>query len=196
QTCALPIFFVPVSRLNGLRRELVTELEAALERQRGATVERVLSSAACPRTLSRKRPEASAFRWSLKVDRLSFLGALTDADLAGIDEIVIDIARDHPTVLLERVAQLARRLERDRIRLALPALSRAWEDKGLRHKIESLRADGWTKWEAANLSAWDYLGVDSLAPAAAGLDLASDWSVYVLNRLAAEAVTRMGVSRF
>jgi hypothetical protein len=38
--------------------------------------------------------------------------------------------------------------------------------------------------------------VDPLAPAAAGLDLATDWSVYVLNRLAAEAVTRMGVSRF
>ena len=26
--------------------------------------------------------------------------------------------------------------------------------------VPALRADGWTKWEAANLSAWSYLGVD------------------------------------
>jgi hypothetical protein len=82
----------------------------------------------------------------LKVDRLSFLDALTADDLADVDEIVLDIARDHPTVLLDRLADWDRRLGKERIRLALPALTRAWEDKGLRHKIESLRAAGWTKW--------------------------------------------------
>jgi len=187
-------FFVPVSRLNGLRRELMATLEAALERQRRAKVEQVLANA----LPSRKRADhvLARFRWSLKVDRLSFLDALTDDDLADVDEIVIDIARDHPAALLERLTDWERRFGKERIRLALPALSRAWEDKGLRHKIESLRATGYTKWEAANLSAWDYLGVDPLAPETAGLDLATDWSVYVLNRLAADAVTRMGVSRF
>jgi putative protease len=209
-------FFVPVSRLNGLRRQLVIGLEVVLERDRRGNVERVFSAVVpdtvcrggvSPPTTAKGRgnpaptKEADArsaipLRWSLKVDRLSFLDALTADDLADVDEIVLDIARDHPTVLLDRLADWDRRLGKERIRLALPALTRAWEDKGLRHKIDSLRAAGWTKWEAANLSAWDYLGVDPLAPAAAGLDLATDWSVYVLNRLAAEAVTRMGVSRF
>jgi U32 family peptidase len=154
-----------------------------------------------PHPLSRKAGRGgeeapAAFKWSLKVDRLSFLDALTDADVADVDEVVVDIARDHPTLLLDRLAAWADRLGRDRVRLALPALTRVWEDKGLRHKIGTLRAAGWAKWEAANLSAWGYLGVDPLAPAAAGLDLATEWSVYVLNRLAAEAVTRMGATRF
>ena len=77
----------------------------------------------------------------------------------------------------------------------MPALTRAWEEKNVVHKIESLRAAGWTKWEAANLSAWTYLGLDPSRPIE-GLDLATDWSVYVLNRLAAQQLIDMGVSRF
>ena len=61
-------------------------------------------------------------------------------------------------------------------------------------KIDKLRAAGWNKWEAANLSAWSYLGADPNKPGE--LDLATDWSVYVINRAAARAVIDMGVSRF
>src|SRR5262249_58608771 len=56
-------------------------------------------------------------------------------------------------------------------------------------KIDHLRAAGWTKWEAANLSAWSHLGGGEL-------DLATDWSVYVINRLAALQLLDMGVRRF
>jgi hypothetical protein len=135
------------------------------------------------------RASSHGFSWSIKIDRFSFLDALEDKDLAGIDEIIIDITRDHPAVLHEKLAYWAGRLGHEHLRLALPALTRFWEDKGLRHKIERLRAEGWSKWEAANLSAWSYLDVEDL-------DLATDWSVYVLNRLAAEALTSLGVSRF
>src|SRR5262249_36907963 len=133
--------------------------------------------------------------WSIKVDRLAFLDALEDADLAGVEEIVVDIARDHPAILAEKLQHWAERLGHDRLRLALPALTRRWEENGLRHKIASLRGAGWRKWEAANLSAWDYLGLDPCRPDPS-IDLASDWSVYVVNRLAARQIQDMGVSRF
>jgi len=55
--------------------------------------------------------------------------------------------------------------------------------------VDKLRALGWTKWEAANLSAWGFLGRD-------GIDLATDWSVYVINRAAALQVMQLGVGRF
>jgi hypothetical protein len=110
--------------------------------------------------------------------------------------VVVDIARDHPALLEERLRQWGERLGRQRLRMALPALTRQWEDKGLRHKVQRLREGGWTKWEAANLSAWSYLGVDPEDPAASGLDLATDWSVYVTNRLSAQQVLRMGATRF
>jgi putative protease len=179
--------FVPVSRLNQLRRDLVADLEAALDRQRAERIEQV-SADVCPRP--RKPERATAFRWSIKVDRIGFLDALEDADLDGIEEVVVDIARDHPTLLNERLERWAGRLGRDRMRLALPALTRQWEEKGLRHKIDQLRAAGWQKWEAANLSAWHFLG-EPLPD-----DLAVDWSLYVVNRLAARQLFDLGVSRF
>ena len=93
-------------------------------------------------------------------------------------------------------SELAANLGRARIRLALPALTRRWEEKGLRHKIERLRADGWTRWEAANLSAWHFLGWIRSRADARDIDLATDWSVYVLNRLAARQLLDMGVRGF
>ncbi len=51
------------------------------------------------------------------------------------------------------------------------------------------------QWEAANLSAWDDLGIDPANPHSA-IDLATDWSIYVINRLAARQVLDMGATRF
>jgi putative protease len=186
--------FVPLSRLNQLRRELAADLEKTLRQKHAERVDH-LQAAAGPTQLPSIETQAG-FRWSIKVDRLAFLDALEESDLAGIEEIIVDIARDHPALLAEKLDHWAGRLGRERMRLALPALTRSWEERGLRHKIESLRAAGWSKWEAANLSAWSYLGLDPAHPQPDTLDLSTDWSVYVLNRLAAQALERMGVRRF
>lgn len=184
--------FVPVSRLNALRRDLVAALEDTLQRQQASRTARVEAAVRPP---SPPAKTAQAFCWSIKVDRIGFLDALEDSDLVGLEEIVVDIARDHPTLLQQKLDQWAARIGRDRLRIALPALTRSWEDRGIRHKIRALRSAGWSKWEAANLSAWSYLGLDPQRPAA-DLDLSTDWSVYVLNRLAALGLQRMGVQRF
>jgi putative protease len=187
--------FVPASRLNQLRRDLIAALEEALakeQRERIAELQQAIRGRNSPASESGTfvpGSPAQSFRWSLKVDRIGFLDALEERDLADIDEIIIDITRDHPATLIEKLDQWSERVGREHLRLALPALTRFWEEKGLRHKISRLRADGWNKWEAANLSAWSFLDVDNL-------DLATDWSVYVLNRLAAEAVMSLGVKRF
>jgi len=195
--------FVPVSALNQLRRDLTTALEEGLRRQYAETVARVKVCARSDRIHAvlpaNDRMNAvttsARFRWSIKVDRVGFLDALEDADLVDSDEIIIDIARDHPALLAEKLDAWAARVGRQRLRLALPPLTRAWEDKDIRHKVERLRGSGWSRWEAANLSAWTFLGLDPAQPAR-DIDLATDWSVYVLNRLAASQLLHMGVSRF
>lgn len=204
--------FVPVSQLNRLRREFCADLEAALDAARGERIAR-LQADVCrgwgfqPQSIgveddSGWKPEPRCFRWSLKVDRIAFVDAFEPADWDGLDELVVDIARDHPRVLTDRLTQLAAQLGRDRLRLALPPLARAWEEHGLQHKIEKLRALGWTKWEVANLAGWHKLGLDPSRGVSCAaneeleLDLATDWSVYVVNRLAAEQVLAMGATRF
>jgi hypothetical protein len=94
-------------------------------------------------------------------------------------------------MLQDRLEQAARHIGRERIRLALPALTRKWEEHGIQLKVDKLRSQGWTRWEAANLSAWSFLAHDL-----GGLDLATDWSVYVINRAAALQLLDLGVTRF
>ncbi len=194
--------FVPISQLNELRRDVIADLQELWESKRRQAIARVQADVSEPEALAREQAKPLAyvagtdrFRWSIKVDRVNFLDAFADEDWRDLDEVIVDIARDHPTNLRDKLTQLSAQIGRARIRLALPALTRSWEEKGLLHKIAQLRADGWRKWEAANLSAWHYLGVDPRLPAA-DLDLAADWSIYVINRLAARQVLDMGATRF
>jgi len=188
--------FVPVSKLNPLRREVLNDLTIRLQETKETRVSSLLSEITPKPRAEDAKPAGPSFRWSIKVDRLSFLDEFTSADWLDIDEAVIDITRDHPTHLRDKLIALAGKIGPERIRLALPALTRKWEEKAVLQKIEALRLAGWKKWEAANLSAWNYLGIDPASGQTAGLDLATDWSVYVLNRLAALQLSDMGVSRF
>ncbi len=185
--------FVPVSRLNQLRRDLASGLEEALSQAHNERAARALADL-CPEVPARAR--TGAFRWNVKVDRVGFLDAFEADDWAGVDEVIVDVARDHPAVLGEKLEHIAAAVGRERVRLALPPLTRKWEEHGLLHKVEKLRGAGWAKWEAANLSAWSYLGLDAGARAPDDVDLATDWSVYVLNRAAARQLLDMGVRRF
>jgi putative protease len=188
--------FVPVSRLNPLRRDLTAGMERAMQRHRGQKTQRILDVVAPPAANSGSMAETRAPCWSIKVDRIDFLDALEPADWADISELTIDIARDHPTVLAEKLELWAQRLGCERIRLALPPLARKWEEHGLIQKITRLREAGWSKWEAANLSAWGLLGVDPSNLGDRTVDLAADWSLHVINRQAAWQLLDMGVSRF
>jgi hypothetical protein len=181
-------WFVPVSRLNQVRRELTSALEQALQVRLRSQIESI-QHVACP-TVANVPAHSGPFQWSVKVDRIDFLDAFEAEDFADVDEVIVDIGRAHPSLLHDKLDALATRISRDRVRLALPALTRRWEDKGLCHKIEILQAAGWSRWQAANLSAWKYLADPGKT------DLSTDWSIYVINRLAAEELLRWGVTRF
>jgi putative protease len=194
------VAFIPVSQLNRARRDVLRALQQRLrasQTRRIATLQKELCYAESPRHAAEPHSvRAAAFRWSIKVDRISFLDTFDKEDWQDVDEVIIDISRDHPALLRESLASLPARIGGASIRLALPALTRQWEEKALVQKIQVLREAGYSRWEAANLSAWSYLGLDPTAAPAADPDLATDWSVYVLNRLAALQLGDMGVSRF
>jgi U32 family peptidase len=172
---------------------LTAALEGADRQARAQRVEGVRAAVGVAPTAA---PATAGFRWSILVDRVGFLDAFEPEDWAGVDEIVIDVARDHPTVLQQKLDEWAGRVGRERLRLALPALTRPWEAKGMARKVEQLRAAGWRRWQAANLAAWTDLGLDPTRPEASDIDLSADWPLYVVNRLAARQLFAMGVRRF
>ena len=190
--------FVPLSLWKELRRAWAAQMEKALSAAQARRVDRVAQASSLhllasqpQRPRAGKMPALHAFLWSLKVDRLDFLKAFESQDWDDLDEVVIEIARDELPELSAGLAGLAARVGRERIRLALPILTRGWEEEDLRHKIAALRAAGWRKWEAANLSAWEFLELGRNAPH----DVSADWPVYVLDLAAGEAVLGSGVSR-
>lgn len=191
-------FFVPVSRLNDLRRQLAAELERLLEAAAMERLQAVRADVLPPPAPVSASPQ-STFAWSVKVDRIGFLDAFEAEDWKNTDEVLVDLARDNANVLEQKLAALAETAGRERVRLAIPAVVRKWEEADIRRKIERLLAAGWHKWELANLAGWHLLGLDPSAghmPREAGLDLATDWSVYVINRAAARQALAMGASRF
>ncbi|MBN1268477.1 MAG: U32 family peptidase [Kiritimatiellae bacterium] len=181
--------FVPVSLLNEMRRRVATGLQDALDgarREQRDAIKKAITAGTAP------GPRASEeVHWSLKTDRLSHVAAFQAEDWQGLDELVIDISCRPED--LDRVAES---VGRERIRLALPIITRRWQVKDLLARIETFRRAGWAKWEASNLSAWSFLNLPLDPRPSTLVPLSSDWSVYVTNRLAALQVLEMGASRF
>ena len=179
--------FVPASVLNDLRRGLVRAMEedlaAALD-VRATAAERIVCAAP-----DAPGPAPAAETWAIKTDRFAHLAALDADDRAGLRELVIDISEEPLATLKSELPRLAGELGMERIRLALPMIARNTEEPPLRAAIDWCREAGFRRWEAANVSAWPLLG----APIE---DLSGDWSLYVLNRMAALQLREMGATQF
>jgi U32 family peptidase len=180
--------FVPVSRLNELRRNVGDRLEGEYRRAQDERRGRVASALEADRSGSTAGAIPGA-RWSIKADDPAELAALEPEDWRGIDEVIVDIGPLWREVLSAALADLGRKAGRDRVRLALPLITRAWEEKDLDRKISAFLVEGWTKWQAANLSALSFLPAE-------GLDVTADWSLYSLNAQAVRAWREAGVSGF
>lgn len=188
-------FFVPISALNELRRVVLERLEQARQEQQRQHIEALAAAEAEP---SAPSPRATgSLKWSIKVaapDNLSLFGS---EDRAGVEEVVLDIGRIETDRLLPSLTQLAHMWGEQRVRVALPLITRAWERKELVQKIALLRSAGCSRWEVSGMAAWSFLGLDTPArPAQANDDITCDWPVYVLNRAAAKQLLAMGATRF
>jgi putative protease len=184
--------FIPVSRLNDLRRNLTARAESLLRETRRQQVTDILVR---ERTIPAEAPGTpKAVAWSLKFRTAAESALFEDRDWEGVGDVTLALGAKPVERAAEEAAALARHVGRDRLRLALPLITRAWEEAGLAETIRRLADDGWRRWEAAGLSAWTWLR--GMAPASGkGLDLAADWSVYALNRQAVRLLREMGATR-
>jgi putative protease len=179
--------FVPLSRLNRARRILLEELEGKLRQAAAGRLE-AARQAVEPQELEVVPARSDRLRWSLKVDRLSFLDRFEREDWDALDELIVEIDRDPWDGLAKGLDRIAGIIGRERLRLALPIITRQWDQRALLRKVERLCRSGFVRWQAANLSAWAFL------EGTPGLDLAADWPLYARNHLAAEQLMAMGAT--
>jgi len=176
--------FAPVSKLNELRRQVLEALEARVSAGAQARVSAAREECMAPAGVRAREGGASA-SWSIKADRFEAFSGIRSEDWSRVEEIVFDVSREPLAGMVEKVRELSERSRRP-VRLALPMICRAWDEKSLELKISRLRAAGFARWEAANASAFRRL--EPLD----GLDLSAGWPVYVMNRLAAEQLRELG----
>jgi putative protease len=187
--CTGPDLFIPVSQLNALRRDLFAALEQQLQAAREQVIHKAIDSLdslnpePCPQSSSTKTPA-----FLLKTDQpAALLEAFPDGDLPRVTELIIELGRES----IETIGQaLARLPERIAVRLALPMITRSWDREDLTAQIRHFLDAGIRRWEAANLSALEFL------PRDAGLELSADWPLYTLNAAAIAELRGQGVSRF
>lgn len=181
--------FAPMSMLNEMRRQLAAEVHAGLDRALAKRVDDIRQAVSAPVPAGAGRQDLR-LRWTIKTDRIASLSMFEEADWRDVVEVIVDVSRDPVSEIEAGLAAVAASAGRERIRLALPEVTRSWDEKELRHRVECLRKHGWAKWQGSNLSSWTFLG------ASPALDLTVDWSVYVMNREAALAVLDLGARGF
>ena len=184
-----PAVFIPVSQLNALRRDLTTALEQQLRDAREQHVAQAISSLSplnpepCPLS-----PPAGTSPFLLKTDQPSVvLEAFPDGEIPRVTELIVELGRESVAQIEAVLAQLPERIA---VRFALPMIARAWDREELGAQIRHFHDRGHRRWEAANLSALEFV------PRADDLDWSADWPLYVLNSAAVAELRERGVSRF
>ena len=184
-----PAVFIPVSRLNTLRRDLTAALEQQLQAARAAHVAQAISSLSILNSescLLNTSAETQAFL--LKTDQPSaLLAAFPGGDLPRVTELIVELGRESAEQIEAALAQLPARIA---VRLALPVITRAWDREELAAQIRRFFDTGHRRWEAANLSALEFI------PRGDGVDFSADWPLYTLNSAALAELRERGLSRF
>ncbi len=178
--------FVPVSVLNDLRRNVLSRLDEQLsgEFERRVIAVRHAATADIP-----EKPDGSGGpKWSVKTDRFEHLASFEAEDWQDTDDVLIAIEQMQPAAILSGLERLSAIVGRERIRISLPLIARGRDRALLVRQIQALQEAGWQRWEAANLSAWRFLDVMQA-------DVSTDWSVYVMNSMAAQQALELGASR-
>lgn len=204
--------YAPASKLNEARRAACAALtaewgsrraarRAAVAAEWGFTPSATPLSAhgdVCPSVSMRTQeqcphepqgqPTAPAARWTLK---LRADGPLLSRDLlSGFDAVVLAIGHLPLPALTAALAGWRAALPAERLRLALPLLSRERELPDLKAALRTLTDTGWRDWECADLAGVRMLTACGVTPVSA------DWSLYALNRAAAAELARLGIRSY
>lgn len=182
--------FIPVSKLNDVRRELAERLDAAredaeskLSAQRHAELDKSLASLAATSNTTVGDNEL----WFVKLD-VSEPPGIFD----GADETILELGAA-PWKTARRFLSAWRDARGGQtIRLALPPLTRQDDWTELGNAVAGLARDGWRHWECADLA-----GLRLLRGLGDGLveSVTADSPLIAMNRLAKEQLREMGVSR-
>ena len=179
--------YAPASKLNEIRRTVFDKLTEAWNLRRSARLS-AITAALFAEPPSKERLPAISPAWSLKI--CSDAASLTADALTGIDTLILAIGHTPHAALAQQLAAWSAVFARDRIRLALPLITREADVPLLKATLRELVREGWLNWECADLAGHHMLSDLGLSPSS------SDWSLYACNRVAATELASLGIGSF
>lgn len=214
-------WFVPRSKIKELKNSLGTKLNEALDGLMASKTEAAKASLFGKKNLLSAATAATptTAKFSVKCDRMETLDALhsflqqpqvKSARTQGtwvLDEVVFEPKRMFLSTLepaslasavLQKVEALGTPENPVALRVAIPTVVRAWDEALLKRWMAAFFEAGVRRFEVGNVGAFALL--ETWLPklpsgAAHTLDLASDFTLYTLNTVAAQAWGALGVSK-
>jgi len=177
--------FVPASHIKEIRRELSRELEKRIAEQMKRRSEFVKSQIS-----AKKYPSCQKRGVIIKAGNLTALDMLGFEHAENVKEIIIDISGKTAGEIFSYLGLLEKIFGRQKLRLSLPPIARAWEKEGIFEKIKNLSGKGYSKWQVSNI-----YGFEAISCCCQKADISADWQLYVQNHMAAECLFGLGASR-
>ena len=187
--------YAPKSFLNELRRKAAEDAQAVMQRRIEYSIAKSTSDLA-KRTTSRLSADSRdcGLSLSLKTDRPFLLNAFEKSDLGTIDEIVLALTPSTFASLDRNLEALLARMEnKDKIRIALPVITRGNSVATWTNAIQRLFNNGWRRWEATNIASFEILDIAGIN--IGNSNITADWPLYTMNSLAAIHWLEAGASR-
>ncbi|NLF94962.1 MAG: U32 family peptidase [Oligosphaeraceae bacterium] len=184
--------FVPTATLNELRRLAVAAVSELLTQECQNTVREAGRQLQLwqPETMPASPEKPS---WTVKIDQPFFLNLFTDQDWQRLQEVILDLSRIPEEALPEALAALEQKAGRNRLCLALPAITRPLQNRDWPALVRKLFAAGWRRWQISNLGSIEMLAQAGATPGNAWIS--ADWPLYVCNHAAARACLELGLQR-
>ena len=187
--------YAPKSFLNELRRKAAEDAQAAMDRRMEYTVSQSISNLAKnTRTRLSGDSRDCGLSFSIKTDRPFLLNAFEGKDLDTLDEVVLALTPSTFADIDRSLESLLAMMKgKDRIRLALPVITRGNSVATWTNTAKRLFSDGWIRWEATNIASFEILANAGIHSANASIT--ADWPLYAMNSLAAMHWLQTGASR-
>lgn len=184
--------FVPTSLLNELRRLAVATAEEALASNQQNTARHISQE------LQQWRPDALPEKlaqptWSVKIDQPFFLNLFAEKDWQNLQVVIFDLGKISEKDLPAALASLEQKVGRNRLCLALPAITRPLRQRNWPALVKTLFKDGWRRWQISNLGSLAMLSEAGASKSNAWFS--ADWPLYVSNKAAARGWQELGLKR-
>lgn len=171
-------FFVPISSLNEVRRQLLANIDSS-KKSSYVSAPSIDMDSLFPSSPATSSVQNSGY--IVKVDDSSYLSAFSASDFSLMSEIWLDLNADF--------SALPSILPQSKVRVSVPVILRAKDISSATDKIKSLISLGYTRFSASNLGAVHILKSFGIT------DWVADYHLYALNNFSISYLNSLGAKR-